>query len=272
LDDDKSTSMIVDTPSPHPAENSVSTASINDAPSRRSAPSSNPSVSVASTKGNNKRKQTSERASGRTSKKQKKQQRKKKEKHCTNTDESDAEESNNDDNDDEEGFEEMPSDLDTNSDADEDIPLSLMTRTTARQLAKDAITDSSALVGCDQSITQGPPDRELLKILPSVGEITDPSLQSTNAPLPDQREDQSPHSMVTVQTSNAALELCQPDRPAAVNIATDSSAVDSSPIDGFDQPGSLLSPHLTASPSSQDFRSVLPRQPQLPQHPLSRRI
>ena len=240
MDDDKSTSMIVDVPSPHPAENSASTASINDAPSCQSAPSSNPSASVASTKGNSKRKRTSERASGRTSKKQKKQQRKKKEKHRTNTDGSDAEESNNDNDNDEEGFEEMPSDLDTNSDADEDIPLSLVTCTTARQLAKDAITDSSALVGCDQSITQGPPDRELLKILPSVGEITDPSLQSTNTPLPDQREDQSPHS--TVQTSNAALELCQPDRPAAVNIATDSSAVDSSPIDGFDQPISLLSP------------------------------
>ena len=241
--------MIIDAPSAHPAETSASTASTNDTASPQSAPSTNPSASVASTTGNRKRKRTYERDSGRTSKKQKKkQQRKKKEKHRTNTEESDAEESNDDDDDDdEEGFEEMPSDVDTDSDADEDAPLSLMTRTTARQLAKDAVTDlakdavtdSSRRVSSDQSITQGPQDLDLPKTLPSAG-VTDPSLQSTNALLPDKRADQSPHS--TVQASSAVLEPCQPDCPAAVNIATESSAVDSSPIDGFDQWTSLLSP------------------------------
>ena len=245
VDDDPSSSMMIDVPSALSFHTPASTASTKNAPSGQSAPPANPSAFTASTKGNGKRKRT--RDSNRTSKKQKKQQRKKKGKDRTNTEESDAEESNEEEEEGEEEFNETPSDVDASeddSDGDEDIPLRLTTRTTARQLAKDVSTDSSALVGCDQSFTQGPRLLELPVIPPSVSEIADPStqsVQSRNTPLPDKGGDKSPHSVV--RTSSDVLELSQPGGVAVVNIAADRSAVDSSPIDSFDQPlAKLLSP------------------------------
>jgi len=243
IDDDPSSSMIIDTPSAPSFHTPTSTASTKDIPSSQSAPPANPSAFMASTKGNTKRKRAHERDSSQTSKKQKKQQWKKKGKHHTNTEESNEEEEEEEEE--EEG--EMLSDVNTSkddSDGDEDVPLRLTTCMTARQLAKDVITDSSTLIGCNQSFTQGPQPLELPIIQPSVSEIADPSVQSRNAPLPDKGGDKPPH--LVVWTSSAVLELSQPGSAAVVNKAADHSAVDSLPIDSFDQPlakwSSLLSP------------------------------
>ncbi|KIJ89924.1 hypothetical protein K443DRAFT_664242 [Laccaria amethystina LaAM-08-1] len=263
--------MIIDAPSAPSFHTPTSTASTKDAPSGQSAPPANPSAFTASTKGNAKRKRARERDSSQTSKKQKKQQRKKKRKHHANTEESDAEESKEEEEEEEEEEGEMLSDVDTiedDSDGDEDVPLRLTTRTTARQLAKDVITDSSALVGCDQSFTQEPRPLELPIIQPSVSEIADPSVQSRNAPLPDKGGDKPPH--LVVRTSSAVLELSQPGGAAVVNKAADRSAVDSAPIDSFDQPlakrSSLLSPPPNNLGVQSNPPSPLPTQPTQPPH------
>ena len=151
VDDDPSSSMIVDTPS---ANISASTALTKDAPSHQSAPLANPSASTALTKGNSKRKRTQEQDGNQKSKKHKKRQQKKGKRHA-NTEESDAKESNEEEEEEEAEFNEMSLDVET-SEGDENVPLRLTMRTTARQLAKDADTDSSMLISCDQSLTQGP--------------------------------------------------------------------------------------------------------------------
>jgi len=165
----------------------------------------------------------------------------------------------------------MLSDVNTSeddSDGDEDVPLQLTTRMTTRQLAKDVITDSSALIGCDQSFTQGPRPLELPIIQPSVSEIADPLVQSRNAPLPYKGGDKPPHLVVWM--SSAALELSQPSSAAVVNKAADHSAVDSPPIDSFDQPlakrSSLLSPPPNNLQVQSNPPSPLPTQPTQPPH------
>ena len=248
VDDDPSYSMIVDAPSA--PDTSASTTSTKDAPAYQSAPSLKPSASTVSTNSNSKRKRTHGRDSNRTSKKQKKQQRKKGKRH-TNSEESNEEEEEEGE---EEGaeFEEMPSDVDTSDDDsdEEGVPLWLTTCTTARQLAKDVVTDSSALIGCDQSSIRGPRPLEFAIVPPSAGEVVDPSLQSKNLPLPDKGGDEPPHS-------TAQLELSHEHQPGG-------AAVVNAVIDSLNQPltqgSSLLSPQANdiAEPSGLQIKPPSP--------------
>ncbi|EDR13520.1 uncharacterized protein LACBIDRAFT_322508 [Laccaria bicolor S238N-H82] len=195
-DDDPSSSMMIDAPSTF-----ASTTSTKDTPSHQSAPPMKPSTSMASTKGNGKRKRTREQGGSRTLKKQKKHQRKKG-KHHANTEESDAEESNTEEEEEEGGGQNTSED---DSDSDEDVPLRLTTCTTARQLAKNVVTNRSTLI-CDQSLIEGPRPLEFPIVPSSAGEIVDPAPQSKNSALPDKEGE----SLLTQRCRRVALHWNSP--------------------------------------------------------------